>query len=305
MRLNETGVLARIRDLLPGGGSLLDDCGALPPTPPDRTLLVTTDLMESEQHFSLDWHPPDLLARKLLMVNLSDLDASGAQPFGFTLTLALGPEIDGPWLDAFLESLAQVSGQAGVQVLGGDTVGRPSGLGLGLTAFGFAARWLRRDGLRPGDRIFVDQPLGASLRGLRKLQAGQRWDPARPDSDLEAHLDPQPNLGLGLRLAAMPEVHACLDLSDGLSRDLRNLAEASKVSILVDPDLDEDAFRGGEDYARCFGSDLPQSELELRLGRAFIPVGQAVNPGSAPLLVYDGNGTRTLPDLGFDHFAHD
>ena len=103
----------------------------------------------------------------------------------------------------------------------------------------------------------------------------------------------------------MPEVHACLDLSDGLSRDLRNLAEASKVSILVDPDLDEDAIRGGEDYARCFGSDLPQSELELRLGRAFIPVGQAVNPGSAPLLVYDGNGTRTLPDLGFDHFAHD
>ena len=305
MRLKEAKVLARIRELLPGGGSLVDDCGALPPTPPDHTLLVTTDLMESDQHFSLDWHPPDLLAHKLLMVNLSDLDASGAQPFGFTLTLALGPGIDGPWLDNFLESLAEVSGRAGVRVLGGDTVGRPSGLGLGLTAFGFAVRWLRRDGLRPGDRIFVDQPLGASLRGLRKLQAGQRWDPARPDPDLEAHLDPKPNLGLGLRLAAMPEVHACLDLSDGLSRDLRNLAEASKVSIMVDPGLDEDALRGGEDYARCFGSDLPQPELELRLGRALIPVGQAVDPGSASLLVYDGRGTRTLPDLGFDHFAHD
>jgi thiamine-monophosphate kinase len=305
MRLKEAKVLALIRELLPGGGSLWDDCGALPPTPPDHTLLVTTDLMESDQHFSLDWHPPDLLARKLLRVNLSDLDASGAQPFGFTLTLALGPEIDGPWLDAFLESLAEVSGQAGVRILGGDTVGRPSGLGLGLTAFGFAARWLRRDGLRPGDRIFVDQPLGASLRGLRKLQAGQRWDPAWPDPDLEAHLDPKPNLGLGLRLAAMPEVHACLDLSDGLSRDLRNLAEASKVSILVDPDLDEDALRGGEDYARCFGTDLPLPELEQRLGQALIPVGRALKPGPAPLLVYDGNGTRTLPDLGFDHFAHD
>jgi thiamine-monophosphate kinase len=281
----------------------MDDCGALPPTPPGQTLLVTTDLMESDQHFRLDWHPPGLLARKLLMVNLSDLDASGALPFGFTLTLALGPEIQDSWLDTFLASLAAASRETGVQVLGGDTVGRPSGLGLGLTAFGFAIRWLRRDGLQPGDGIFVDQPLGASLRGLRKLQAGQRWDPARPDAELKAHLAPEPNLGLGPRLAAMPEVHGCLDVSDGLSRDLRNLAEASRLSIVADPALDEDTLRGGEDYARCFGSSLSQAELESRLGLALIPVGRAVERGLAPLLVYDGNGPRALPDLGFDHFA--
>jgi len=305
MQMKETGILARIRELLPGGETLLDDCGSLPPTPAGHRLLVTTDLMESGQHFRLDWHPPDLLARKLLTVNLSDLDASGARPFGFTLTLALGPDIDAAWLEAFLGGLAAGSRESGVQVLGGDTVGRPSGLGLGLTAFGFAARWLRRDGLVPGDRLFVDQLPGASRRGLRKLQTGVRWDPLRPDPDLAAHLDPRPNLGLGPKLAAIPEVHACLDLSDGLSRDLRNLAEASRVSILVEKGLDEDSLRGGEDYARCFGSSLSQSELEQRLGQALIPVGRAREPGPATLLVYDGTGTRALPDLGFDHFAHD
>lgn len=303
MRLRETGILARIRELLPGGGGLLDDCGALPPTPTGHTLLVTTDLMESGQHFRLDWHPPALLARKLLAANLSDLDASGARPIGFTLTLALGPEIDGPWLEAFLTGLAGASREAGVQVLGGDTVGRPAGLGLGITAFGFAARWLRRDGLRPGDRIFVDQRPGASLRGLKKLQAGQRWDPTRPDPDLEAHLAPRPRLGLGLRLAAMPEVHACLDLSDGLSRDLRNLAEASGLSILVDPGLDEDTLRGGEDYARCFGSSLPQAEMEARLGLPLTLVGEALVRGDSPLLAYDEGSLRPLPDLSFDHFG--
>jgi len=305
MQMKETGILARIRELLPGGETLLDDCGSLPPTPAGHRLLVTTDLMESGQHFRLDWHPPDLLARKLLTVNLSDLDASGARPFGFTLTLALGPEISEAWLEAFLLGLAAESRETGVQVLGGDTVGRPSGLGLGLTAFGFAARWLRRDGLAPGDRLFVDQLPGASLRGLRKLQAGWRWDPLQPDPDLAAHLNPRPNLGLGLQLASIPEIHACLDLSDGLSRDLHNLAEASKVSILVDGGLDEETLRGGEDYARCFGSALPQSELEQRLGQALIPVGRALEPGPATLLVYDETGTRALPDLGFDHFAHD
>ena len=164
MPLRETGILTRIRELLPGGGGLLDDCGLLPPTPQDQKLLVTTDLMESGQHFDLQWHPPELLARKLLMVNLSDLDASGARPFGYTLTLALGPGIEGAWLETFLQGLAAASREAEVEVLGGDTVGRPSGLGLGITAFGFAHRWLKRDGLRPGDRIYVDQQPGASLR---------------------------------------------------------------------------------------------------------------------------------------------
>ena len=303
MSLQETGILARIRELLPGGGGLTDDCGALPAPPSGQTLLVTTDLMESGQHFRLDWHPPDLLARKLLMVNLSDLDASGARPFGYTLTLALGPEIDGPWLDSFLEGLAEASREAKVQVLGGDTVGRPSGLGLGLTAFGFAARWLRRDGLRPGDRIYVDQLPGASLRGLRKLQAGQRWDPLNPDADLAAHLAPRPRLGLGPRLAELAEVHACLDLSDGLSRDLRNLAEASGLSIAVAPGLDADALRGGEDYARCFGSPLAQADLEARLGLPLIPVGETLPRGESALLAYDGGSHRPLPDLSFDHFG--
>jgi thiamine-monophosphate kinase len=303
MRLQESGILARLRELLPGGGGLFDDCGVLPPTPAGHSLLVTTDLMEAGQHFRLDWHPPELLARKLLAVNLSDLDASGARPFGYTLNLALGPEIEATWLETFLASLGQASRVAQVQVLGGDTVGRPSGLGLGLTAFGFAARWLRRDGLRIGDQLFVDRRPGASLRGLRKLQAGQRWDPSQPDADLEAHLDPKPALGLGLKLAAIPEVHACLDLSDGLSRDLINLAEASRLSILVEPALDEDTLRSGEDYVRCFGSSLSQQQLEQHLGQPLIPVGRAVDRGPGPLLVYDGNAPRALPDLGFDHFA--
>lgn len=304
MSLQETGILARIRALLPGGGDLIDDCGALPAAPEGHRALVTTDLMEEGQHFRRDWHPPELLAAKLLWVNLSDLDASGAVPFGYTLTLALGPEVTEAWLEAFLQGLAVASTETGVRVLGGDTVGRPSGLGLGLTAFGFAARWLRRDGLRPGDRIFVDQPLGASLRGLRKLKAGQRWDPAHPDPDLAAHLAPRPRLGLGVRLAGVPEVHACLDLSDGLSRDLRNLAEASGLSIAVDPALDEDALRGGEDYARCFGTSLPQSELEARLGLPLLEVGQALARRESPLLAYDGASLRPLPDLSFDHFGH-
>lgn len=298
MPLSEKGILARIRACLPGGAELTDDCGEIPRIQPDQRLLVSTDLLEEGRHFHREWHPARLLGRKLLTVNLSDLDASGAAPLGFTLTLALPPDLPEVWLWELLEGLASAARESAIPVLGGDTVGRAQGVGLGLTAFGAARRWLRRDGVRPGDRIFVDQPLGASLRGLRALESGLRWDSERPDPDLSAHLDPAPNLGLGVRLADLSQVHACIDLSDGLSKDLAALAEASGCSIRLGLDLLPDEIQGGEDYARCFAASVDQDELERRLGLALREVGRAEVWSGAPLL---GPGAPQ-PDLSFDHF---
>jgi thiamine-monophosphate kinase len=305
--LDETAILARIRALLPGGEALTDDCGALPIVTPGTTLLVTTDVMQEGVHFRRDWHPPELLGRKLLAVNLSDLDASGAVATGFTLTLALPPDLHATWLDAFLEGLASGCREWKVPVLGGDTVGSRAGISLGLTAFGATTRWLTRAGLRPGDTLFVDQPLGRSTAGHRKLEAGLRWDGV--DHELKAHLDPAPNLGLGARLAAIPEVHACMDLSDGLADDLPRLADASGVTIRLCPAVQGTALdttagaallTAGEDYARCFGSPLAQADLEGRLGVALHPVASVEARREAALIHYDG---RLLRARGFDHFA--
>ena len=300
MPLSETGILARIRARLPGGAALTDDCGAIPQPAAGEQLLVTTDVLEEGRHFRKDWHPPRLLGRKLLTVNLSDLDASGAAPLGFLLTLALPPDLEEGWLWELLEGLAETAESAGIPVLGGDTVGRPQGIGLGMTAFGSAGRWLRRDGAEPGDRLFVDQPLGASLRGLRALDAGQRWDPRHPDADLAAHLDPSPRLGLGVRLAGIPEVHACMDLSDGLSKDLAALGAACSHSIRLAPDLQPDEIRGGEDFARCFATSLPQKQIEDRLGLPLREVGRVEPWNGSPLLGIASNLPQ--PDLSFDHF---
>lgn len=302
MPLSELQILARVRDLLPGGEFLTDDCGALPGVAPGETLLVSTDLMEEGIHFRQEWHPPHLLGRKLLAVNLSDLDGSGARPLGYTLTLALPPDLEAAWLEVFLGGVAEGAREAGLPVIGGDTVGRGAGIGLGMTVFGAATRWLQRKGLQPGDRLYVDQPLGRSLRGLRKLQGGARWVPSAPDPELSAHLDPRPSLGLGVRLANLSEVSAAMDISDGLSRDLRSMALASGTTIRVDSKLDRDALQGGEDYARCFGSALPQEKLEALLGIPLIPVAEALSRGPAPLVIYDGGEDHPVPDLAFDHF---
>ena len=298
----ELDILTRIRALLPGGEALLDDCGAIPSAPSGQVLLVTTDLMEEGIHFHMEWHPPELLGSKLLKVNLSDLDASGATFLGFTLTLALPQDLEMAWLESFLRGLADAAREADIPVLGGDTVGRLKGIGLGITAFGSARRWLRRDGVLQGDHIYVDQPLGRSLKGLRKLKEGDRWNPCQPDSDIAWHLDPKPLLGLGPRLGKIQEIHACIDLSDGLSRDLRMLANASGVTLKLKPGLNRDELFGGEDYARCFASSMGKKELESRLGIPLITVADAEEQGESPLLVYNGVSWIPLDDHSFDHF---
>lgn len=304
MASRELDILTRIRALLPGGEALIDDCGAIPSAPSGEVLLVTTDLMEEGIHFRAEWHPPELLGQKLLNVNLSDLDASGATFLGFTLTLALPPDLEMAWLESFLRGLADAAREANIPVLGGDTVGRSKGIGLGITAFGSAKRWLRRDGVIQGDHIYVDQPLGRSLKGLRKLRGGGQWNPSNPDPDIAWHLDPKPILGLGPRLGKIREIHACLDLSDGLSRDLRMLAKASGVTLKLQSGLTDDEIFGGEDYARCFASSLEKEELESRLGIPFVTVAEAVEQGESPLIVYDGASWIPLDDRSFDHFDH-
>jgi len=284
---------------------LTDDCGSIPAqlAPPQNVevLLVTTDLMESGQHFRLDWHPPKMLGRKLLMVNLSDLDASGARPLGFTLTLAIGRDIDPALLEQILEGLAEAAHKYEIPVIGGDTVGRESGLGLGITAFGAASRWLRRNGVLEGDNIYVDTIPGASHRGLQKLLSGQRWDCASPDPDLLAHFAPNPEIGLGVKLAKFPQIHACIDISDGLCKDLRMLAEASGLSIIVNSDLSDDSLYGGEDYSRCFASELNAESLQELTGREFHLIARAVTKYDAPLLQYSDNKLHPVEDRSFDH----
>jgi thiamine-monophosphate kinase len=303
LRLSENDIIDLIGRRFPGGAALTDDCGRVPAPPTSEILLATADLMESGTHFNLEWHPPKMLGRKLMAVNMSDLDASGARPLGFMLTLAVGRDVGAEALKEFLEGIAEAAHEYGAPVIGGDTVGRECGLGLGVTAFGAAVRQLHRNGVQVNDCIYVDHLPGASARGLKKLQSGQRWDPKRPDADILAHLDPRPNIGLGAKLAAIPQIHACIDVSDGLCKELLMLAEASGLSIVAGPDLGADELYGGEDYSRCFSCAMNLEELQNLAGREFHYVAKAIPKSSEPVLRYDGNNIAPLEDLSFRHMG--
>src|ERR1700747_2062500 len=105
MSAKELGEFERIRRFFaplagPGGLGLVDDA-ALLDCPPGKRLVVTAGAIVAGVHY-LPEHPPDLVARKLLRVNLSDLAAMGAKPRHYVLTTALPVELGPEWLSPLL-----------------------------------------------------------------------------------------------------------------------------------------------------------------------------------------------------------
>jgi len=210
---------------------LLDDAAAIP-TRPGYDLVITKDAMVEGVHF-LPWECPDLIARKLLRVNLSDLAAKGAEPYGYFLATAWSPDFDWAKRQAFAEGLRQDGETYGLVLLGGDTVTTPGPLTLSVTLLGWvpAGRMVRRGGAQPGDLVLVSGTIGDGGLGLLAAR-GELED---PEGGLARRYRlPEPRLELRDRLLA--HAHAAADVSDGLIADAGHVAEASGLGLRLDLD---------------------------------------------------------------------
>ncbi|MBN8898627.1 MAG: thiamine-monophosphate kinase, partial [Rhodospirillales bacterium] len=133
----------------PGALGLRDDAAVLAP-PAGRELVLTVDAMVAGVHFLPD-DPADLVGRKLLRVNLSDLAAKGAVPLGYLMTVSAPRGTPEDWFAGFAAGLAADQARFGISLLGGDTTSTPGPLSLSLTAIGHVAPGtaVHRFGARP------------------------------------------------------------------------------------------------------------------------------------------------------------
>ncbi|MBV8524732.1 MAG: thiamine-phosphate kinase [Acetobacteraceae bacterium] len=264
----------------PGALALADDAAVIAP-PPGQELILTADAMVAGVHFLPD-DPPNLIARKLLRVNLSDLAAKGASPVGYLLTLSAPRDTPDQWFGAFAEGLAQDQAAFGLSLLGGDTTSTPGPISLSLMALGQAARGqaVRRAGAQPGDGIWVTGTIGDGALGLRVAQ-GQLQDPS--GYLLNRYRLPQPRLGL--RIAGIAS--ACMDISDGLIQDLDHLCRASGLGAEIacqlvplsdaarraGPEWLPTCLTGGDDYELLLAvSPEREAALGRESARAAIPL---------------------------------
>ena len=154
----------------PGAFGLTDDLAWLRPSQ-RRRLVLKTDAIVVGVH-TLPGDPPDLIARKALRVNLSDLAAKGARPVGYMLALILPAGTTEAWLARFAAGLAADQKIFRVPLLGGDMTRTPGPATISITAVGEApaGKPLLRAGARRGDGVFVSGTIGDAALGLLALK---------------------------------------------------------------------------------------------------------------------------------------
>jgi thiamine-monophosphate kinase len=267
--------------------------------------VITNDAIVEGVHF-LSADPPAEVARKLLRVNLSDLAAKGAEPYGYFLAIAWPRGFGEAERAAFAAGLAEDQAQFGIKLLGGDTVSTPGPLTASVTMIGWApsGAMVRRDGARPGQVLMVTGTIGDAGLGLKAAQGFLEGEGA--EMLAARYRTPEPRLGLHDALRA--HASACIDISDGLIADAIHIEEAGKVALQIDlerlplsPAAQSwlalqpypsgalvELATSGDDYELLLTADvsaaLPLAMAAAAAGVALTPIGR----------IHEGEGTAIL-----------
>ena len=328
--IGEIGVIRLIERFFPDRPRYIkkgigDDCAVLDMGEGDL-LLVTTDMLVEGIHYTIETSSYEDIGWKALAVNLSDVAAMGGTPHTAFLSIGLKSSTPVPALGAFMRGFQEMAHAAGVFLAGGDTVAVRSDSIISVTVLGRCSPegLICRSGARFGDDIWVSGFLGNAAAGLKILLTNQDKKKGMVrDVLVPAYQRPAPRLKLGKALGESGLVHAMIDLSDGVAKDLRHICDASNVGGVLDrasipiseplqslaQDLLHDPFdwalNGGEDYELLFTSS-PKDRKKVEeltqniLGRPAKRIGLVVKERG---LWLQANNVRTqLPHGGYVHF---
>ena len=257
----------------------------------DHRCVVTSDTLMDGVDFRLNESDPKRIGRKALAVNLSDLAAMAARPVAASIALVL-PERNGRSLaESLFEGMIPLAKQFEVAIAGGDTNSWNGPLVISVTAIGEVSedRAWGRSNAQVGDEIMVTGEFGGSI--------------------LNKHFDFEPRVKEALTLSENYEIHAAIDVSDGLSLDVWRLTQESSCGAVLDLDaipISADARERAKstaatalDHALSDGEDF---ELVLTVSRETADQLVGEQPLAVPLTrigrVVEGHGLWYSQDDG-------
>lgn len=283
-----------------------DDCAILgvgEGTGAGCDLLITTDMLMDGRHFHLAQDGPEAVGVKAMGVNLSDIAAMAGIPRAAVVAVALPREDAVAVARGLHAGLRTLADRFSVDLVGGDTNAWDGPLVITVTVLGQATvrGAVRRSGAQPGDAILVTGPLGGSLASGR-------------------HLRPEPRIAEALAIHRAADIHAMIDLSDGLSSDLGHILEESgglgatldAVALPIHPDAHEQtrrdgvsalehALHDGEDFELCLAVAPGDAErLLAEHPSKLYRIGEITEETGVFLRYPDGHSTPVEP-RGFDH----
>ena len=295
-KIGEFGLIDRLtHELKPRNESthygIGDDCAVL--SYPNHEVLVTTDLLMEGVHFDLTYTDLRHLGYKAAMVNISDVFAMNGTPRQMTVSLAISKRFSVEDIELLFSGIRIACEKWNVDIIGGDTTSSFTGLAISITCIGEARKddIVYRSGAKNTDLICVSGDLGAAYMGLQLLEREkavyyQMVDEAKKNGKQQPDFQPdfsgkeyllQRQLQAEARgdiIGKMREAGirptAMMDVSDGLSSELRHICKQSGVGCRIyEKNLPIDyqtavmaeelnmnvttcALNGGEDYELVF-----------------------------------------------------
>ena len=279
-----------------------DDCASLQLTP-GRNCLITTDTLLEGVHFDRKNTSARQIGRKALAVNLSDMAAMAGIPLAAVVTFGLPRDFGQRLAEELYLGLKEIADQFHVAIVGGDTNFSPAGLVVSVTLLGedTARGPVRRSGALPGDWIMATGSFGGSILGR--------------------HLEFSPRVGEARQLHQRYDLHAMIDVSDGLAADLFHILEESHTGAVLEQQaipISDAAYQMADDrsalkHALGDGEDFellivlaPEEGKRLLedqpLDEPLSHIGY-ITEGGGNLLIESPDGSRdALEPLGYDHF---
>ena len=331
--LGERGLVALIRDRFPASPTLLpvpigDDAAV---AVPERGALevLTTDALVEGIHFDLRFSSMNDVGYRALAVNVSDIAAMGGTPRLALLSLILPARLTVGDVSSLLDGFAAMAREVDVALAGGNVTESPGPLIVDVSVLGAVGprKVLTRSGGRPGDSLYVTGSVGAATAGLQWLRDRPSGGPEVPDEPglaacVARYRRPAPRARVGALLGRTRSATACMDLSDGLSDAVNQIATASGTGAMLDgralpidraasqwfaargTDPVRAAIAGGDDYELLFSvSPRRRGRLKTIVQQSRgVPITRIGELTEAPsiVLVRDG-AAEPLPD-GFTHF---
>ena len=307
--MNEINRINKIKNTLKSQ-YIGDDCAYLK----DLGIVISQDSLVEDVHFSKHMMSPYQIGYKSVMVNLSDIAASGAKPAYLTVALSLPKQIKDDAVIDFYEGAKYALENLDVEIVGGDITGSDK-LYISISVIGktLNRKISSRSHAKIGHKIITSGVHGSSAAGLRILQ-----NDLEPDKDLiKAHLMPVAQIDFAKQISEqIQEDYAMMDTSDGLFDALFKIGSASECTmsvdferILYDPKIKEYfsdykdlILFGGEDYQIV--ATVPVELLPSL--KNYIIIGEVLPKEDCVIKLNTDNKVEKFNDLSnkcFNHFG--
>ena len=289
--------------------SIGDDCAVIRSS--NKYIILTTDTSLEGPHFTSDYTPEEI-GYKALATNLSDIAAMGGIPKYILMAITL-PKLDTYWIKGFYKGINTLIKKYNLSLIGGDT--NKGKLSITIQVIGECKKNIMyRSDAKLNDDIYISGKIGLARTALMIKKMKNRNDLKYFKKYLHR---PIPRIELGQELCKI--ANACIDLSDGLSKDLGLICKASKVGAYIDLDklptlkrvysvvprtrIYETIIGGGEDYELCFTISKCHRDKVKEISHKFkIPLTRIGSITSGKINYYSKNRLIKLNVTGFDHF---